>query len=100
MPQRIIPLGSASAPTDAALSRIGSAVLSRSALPDPSLRLIEDLYPEAVARARFRAIWTERDIASPEASVVGEHFKQELLDELISIVRVARDRRRELDDSP
>ena len=94
MTQRIVDLGTASASADAALSRIGSAVLSRSALPDPSLRLIEDLYPEAVARARFRAVWTERDISSPEASIVGEHFRQELLDELIAIVRVARERRR------
>jgi hypothetical protein len=89
--QRIAHLTAASATAAVALSRIGDAVLARRTLPDPSLRLIEDLYPDAVARARFRAVWIERDIGKPDPSIIGEHFKLELVRELSSIVQAARE---------
>lgn len=95
MRQRIVHLTPASATTGAALSRIGDAVLERKALPDPSLKLIEDLYPDAVARARFRAVWSERDASSPDPSVIGKLFKNELVRELSSIVQAARERHQE-----
>jgi len=95
MRQRVAHITAVSAPAGVALSKIGDAVLARRALPDPSLRLIEDLYPDAVARARFRAVWSERDISRPDPSVIGEHFKHELVRELSSIVQAARERHQE-----
>lgn len=60
------------------LARAGAAVLTHRLLPHPLLNLAEELYPQEVAKARFSALWSERDTNAPDPRAVGCHFKMAL----------------------
>src|SRR5262245_48257205 len=64
------------------LARAGAAVLAHQALPHPVLHLVEELYPREVARARFLALWSERNVGSPDPQTIGGLFKTALSDAL------------------
>ena len=60
------------------LARAGAAVLAHETLPHPVLHLVEELYPREVARARFTALWSERDAVVADPRAIGCHFKAAL----------------------
>jgi len=60
------------------LARAGAAVLAHETLPHPVLHLVEELYPQEVARARFTALWSERDAVVADPRAIGCHFKAAL----------------------
>jgi hypothetical protein len=66
----------------AVLERAGAAVIAHERLPHPVLHLIEELYPREVARARFSALWSERDSSAPDPRTIGCHFKVALVNAL------------------
>jgi hypothetical protein len=62
------------------LARTGRAILDCAKLPHPILDLIEELYPDDVARARFRALWSQHAASTPDAAAIGFEFRNELID--------------------
>lgn len=62
------------------LARTGRAVLDSTVLPHPILNLIEDLYPNDVARARFKALWSQHSTPTADPVAVGIEFRDELAD--------------------
>jgi hypothetical protein len=76
---RIVDVNAAFAPRGEAFAKIGAAIMAREALPGTSLAVLEELYPSEVARARFRAIWAQRDSGIPDPSLVGADFKTALV---------------------
>src|SRR5262245_10241 len=57
------------------IARAGAAVLAHDSLPHPVLHLMEELYPNAVAKARFTALWSERNASVPDPRAIGSHFR-------------------------
>lgn len=78
MRQRILDLAVVLSAQGDVLASTGQAIMAHKALPHPVLKLIEDLYPREVAKARFRALWSERDSGTPDATAIGTQFKEEL----------------------
>jgi hypothetical protein len=64
------------------MARAGAAVLAHRLLPHPLLHLIEEIYPQEVAKARFSALWSERDTRAPDPQAIGCHFKAALANAL------------------
>jgi hypothetical protein len=60
------------------LARTGLAILAHEALPHPLLQLVEELHPREVARARFQALWAERDQDPPHPEAIARHFRDQL----------------------
>jgi hypothetical protein len=79
MPTGTLDLDVVLAEDDELTARIGAALLMHKTLPHPSLRLLEDLHPREVARARFHALWAERASGSPDPLAVARHFKAQLV---------------------
>lgn len=79
MRERIVDLAVLFGVEGSLLARTGQAVLECAKLPHPILDLIEELYPDDVARARFRALWSQHEASSPDPAAIGFEFRDELV---------------------
>ena len=79
MRERIVDLAVLFGVEGALLARTGQAILDCTKLPHPILDLIEELYPNDVARARFKALWSQHTESTPDPAAIGFEFRDELV---------------------
>jgi len=79
MRERIVDLAVLFGVEGTLLARTGQAILECTALPHPILNLIEELYPDDIARARFKALWSQHAASTPDPAAIGFEFRNELV---------------------